>query len=178
MRGRFYQLIDSEIENALAGKKAEIILKLNNLEDRKIINKLYKASLAGVKITIIVRSVCCLIPGIKNLSENISAYSIVDRFLEHTRIYIFHNRGRQKIYLASADWMTRNLDRRIEIAFPINSEPLKNEIRTLVEFQLQDNTKVRIIDKKLTNTYLKSGSDEQFNAQLATYNYFKASNGV
>ena len=177
MREEFYALIDREISNARAGKAAAITLKLNALEDNKIINKLYNASQAGVNITILVRGICCLVPGIENLSENIQVFSIVDRYLEHARVYIFHNLGRKKYYLASADWMRRNLSRRIEIAFPVTDIHIQKQIRDIIDIQLRDNTKARIIDKNLKNHYRKVENEESFNAQLATYEYFKAQSG-
>ncbi len=128
MRSAFVQLIDNEIKNAIDGKKAEITLKLNSLEDRKMIKKLYQASSSGVKIKIIVRGICCLLPGVKGLSENIKVISIVDRFLEHARVFIFHNNGDKKYYVASADWMKRNLSRRVEVGFPILDKKLQTTI--------------------------------------------------
>ena len=173
MRKGFYTLIDREIKHAEAGKTAAITLKLNGLEDKKIINKLYDASRAGVNITIMVRGICCLVPGIENLSENIRVFSIVDRYLEHTRVFIFHNLGRKKYYLASADWMRRNLSRRIEIAFPVTDAKLQKQISDLIEIQLSDNTKSRIVDKHLKNRYRKPDGGAAVNAQLASYEYLR-----
>jgi polyphosphate kinase len=124
----FLKLIDNEIQNAIEGKPAEVIVKVNSLEDRKMINKIYEASNAGVKVKIIVRGICCLIPGIGGMSENINVISIVDRFLEHARIFIFHSGGDKKYYLSSADWMKRNLSRRIEVGFPIFDDAIKTTI--------------------------------------------------
>lgn len=173
MRRELTNLIDNEINNAKAGKDAFIILKVNNLEDPKIINKLYEASQAGVKISLIVRSVCCLIPGVKKLSKSINAISIVDRFLEHARIFIFYNSGKEKIYLSSADLMRRNLSNRIEAAFPIYDENLKQEIKNIINIQLSDNTKARIIDEKQINEYKKDGSGRKVRAQFEIYEYLK-----
>ncbi|MDQ3019311.1 MAG: polyphosphate kinase 1 [Bacteroidota bacterium] len=159
MKKSFLKLIDNEIENASKGLKALIIIKLNSLEDKKMIEKLYEANNSGVRIKIIVRGVCCLIPGIKGYSENIDAISIVDRFLEHSRIFIFYNNGKEKIYLSSADWMKRNLSRRIETAFPVKDETLKKKIKDLIKLQLEDNTKARIINKNQDNLY-RSGYTE------------------
>ena len=127
MRQTFTNLIDNEIKNAQKGKPASMILKMNSLEDSKIIRKLYEANKAGVKIELIIRGICRLVPGIKGLSDNINVISIVDRFLEHARVYIFHNNGKELIYLASADWMKRNLSRRIEVGFPINDRKFKKK---------------------------------------------------
>jgi polyphosphate kinase len=173
MRETFYALIDKEIENALAGKPASITIKLNNLEDKKIIQRLYRASQSGVKIDMIIRGISCLVPGIKNLSENINIYSIVDRFLEHTRIFVFHNGGREKVYIGSADWMKRNLSRRIEVVFPILDPDIKQNILTILNFQLQDNTKTRLITPGLGNEYRKTESDDLINAQTETYRFIQ-----
>ncbi|MBK8554047.1 MAG: hypothetical protein IPL53_24565 [Ignavibacteria bacterium] len=118
-----------------------------------MIDKLYEAGNSGVQIKLIVRGVCCLIPGVKGLSENIEAISIVDRFLEHSRIFIFHNNGDEKIYLSSADWMKRNLSRRIETAFPVRDENIKKRIKEFVKLQLEDNSKARIINENQDNNY-------------------------
>jgi polyphosphate kinase len=173
MRNKFYELIENEIKNALAGKNASIDLKMNGLEDKKIIGKLYEASQAGVKIRIIVRGICCLIPGVKNLSDNIEIRSIVDRFLEHTRIYIFHNNGREKIYLASADWMRRNLSRRIEVGFPIYDNQINKSLRHIYEIQWNDNQKSRVIDQKQKNEYRRDESGKTRRSQMETYEYLK-----
>ena len=173
MRETFYALIDKEIENALAGKQASITVKLNNLEDNKIIQRLYHASQSGVKIDLIIRGISCLVPGIKDLSENINIISIVDRFLEHTRIFVFHNGGREKVYIGSADWMKRNLSRRIEVVFPILDPDLKQNILTILNFQLQDNTKTRLIAPGLGNEYRKTESENLINAQSETYRFVK-----
>jgi polyphosphate kinase len=129
---------------------------MNNLVDPVLIDKLYKASQAGVKVELIIRSVCCLIPGKKNLSENIQAKSIIDAYLEHSRIYIFANGGRTKCYISSSDWMIRNLDLRYEVSTPILDRSLVNEIEMIFDTQWNDNTKSRIIDKNLQNNYFSS----------------------
>ena len=173
MRKKFNKLSESEIENARAGKNTRIDLKMNSLEDKKIIEKLYQASQAGVKIRIIVRGICCLVPGIKDLSDNIEIISIVDRFLEHTRIYIFYNNGREKYFLASADWMRRNLFRRIEVAFPIYDSNIKKMIKSIFEIQWKDNQKARCIDRLQKNEYIKAGSEEKVRSQIATYEFLR-----
>lgn len=149
-------LIDTEIENAKNGKKAYIILKLNSLEDTGMLEKLYEASKANVKIDLIVRGICCLIPGIPGLSENIRVISILDRYLEHARVYYFYANGEEKLFLSSADWMTRNLSRRIEAAFPIFSTSIKQQILNILTLQLSDNVKARIVDKDSSNTYFRN----------------------
>ncbi len=173
LRSNLDRLIDNEIQNAKAGKKAKIILKINSIEDKKVIEKLYRASNAGVKIQIICRGLCCLVPGVKGYSENISVISIVDRFLEHTRVYYFHNEGEEMIYLSSADIMTRNLSYRIESAFPIYGKKLRKEIRDYLRIQLLDNSKARIIDGKRNDTYKSDKSDLKIRSQMEMYYYLK-----
>ena len=164
------------VESAFAqkGEPAAITIKLNSLEDERIIKKLYEASLAGVKVNMIVRGICCLIPGIKAMSENIRGISIIDRFLEHDRVYIFNNGGNEKIYLSSADWMKRNLSRRIEVAFPVYDNDLKNIIKHIVNIKLSDNVKARIIDEKQTNVYRKTESTSEHRSQYEIYEYMKS----
>jgi polyphosphate kinase len=170
-RSTFVQLIDDEINNSRDGKKAEITIKLNSIEDRKMIKKLYEASQAGVKIRIIVRGICCLIPGKKGLSENISVLSIVDRFLEHARIYVFHNNGEKLMFVASADWMRRNLSRRIEVGFPILDNKVKSHLLKLIELQWNDNTKARKIDAVQKDNYKTTRSKKKIRSQYDIYDY-------
>lgn len=172
MRRNIYQLIEQEIEHAKAGKKAEITLKLNSIQDARMITRLYDASNAGVKIKMIIRGICSVVPDQIGYSENIEIISIVDRFLEHTRIYMFHNDGDEKIYLSSADWMTRNLFYRIECAFPIYAKDLKQEIKDFVTMQFRDNVKARIIDAKQTNAY-KSNNSSPYRSQHRMYVYYQ-----
>lgn len=171
-RSTFLELIEKEIENAKKGKTAYIKLKMNNLVDPVLIDKLYKASHAGVKVELIIRSVCCLIPGKKNLSENIQAKSIIDAYLEHSRIYIFANGGRTKCYISSSDWMIRNLDLRYEVSTPILDRSLVSEIEMIFDTQWNDNTKSRIIDKNLQNNYF-SNLAPACSAQTILSNYYK-----
>jgi len=167
-------LLNKEIENAREGKEAYIILKMNSLQDESMINLLYKANNAGVIIKLIVRGICSLVPGIKNQSEHIRVISILDRFLEHGRVYIFGNGGDEKMYIGSADWMTRNLSHRIEVLAPILDEDIHKTLRQLIDIQLSDNVKARLIDAKQQNAYVKN-SKEKVRAQYATYDYFKNS---
>jgi polyphosphate kinase len=176
LRKSFEQLIQNEIENAQAGKKASIILKLNSLEDKKIIKRLYEASNAGVKITIVVRGISCLIPGINGLSKNIKIISIVDRFLEHARVFIFYNGGNEKYFISSADLMTRNLSRRIEVCFPVYDEKIKKEIRDIINIQLKDGVKTRIINRTQNNPYRKLKSRNKIRAQYEIYDYISKKN--
>jgi polyphosphate kinase len=171
MVDEFSRLIDHEIAAAKQGKKAHIIIKLNNLEDENMIEKLYKASKAGVKIDIIVRSICCLKPQTE-FSENITVRRIVDTFLEHARVFIFYHGGEQKVFLSSADWMKRNLYHRIELGFPLEDEAIKEEIMHIITLQLKDNVKARILDQELNNLPIPS-SGEKIRAQHAIYEYLR-----
>lgn len=172
-RRRLYSLIDHEIRQANAHQPAAITVKVNNLVDVGLINRLYAASKAGVKIRMIVRGMCSLLPGIAGVSDNISIISIVDRFLEHPRVFIFHAAGEEKTYISSADWMTRNLDQRIEVGCPIYSPSLKQYIRDLLDLQFADTTKARIIDPAQTNQYAKRGNRKKIRSQIATYQYIE-----
>ncbi|MEL7119513.1 MAG: polyphosphate kinase 1 [Bacteroidota bacterium] len=173
LRTQIEELIDFEINEAKAGRPAKIILKMNSVQDRLVIEKLYAASKAGVEIKMIIRGICCLVAGQKDLSENIEAISIVDRFLEHARIYVFHHRGEEKTYLSSADWMVRNLDHRVEVAFPIFEEDLKQEIIDFLNIQLNDNVKARVLSFDLLNAYKKDEEDLAIRSQIETYFYLK-----
>ena len=170
LRGFLERAIDKEIEQAFLGQPASILLKLNSLEDKPLIRKLYDADRAGVKVRLIVRGICCLVPGVPQHSDGIEAISIVDRYLEHARAYVFHNGGNPTILLASADWMERNMDRRVETAFPILDEKLKAEVIRFLELEWKDNVKARIIDKAQTNPYrpYKKGS-RKVRSQTAWY---------
>jgi len=173
MRNKLISLIDREIKNAQNNKPAYIILKINNIVDSDMIHRLYKASQAGVKIKLIVRGICGLIPGVPGLSENIEAISIVDKYLEHARLFIFCNNNEEKYYISSADWMTRNLDNRIEVASPIYDPSLQQEIRNIIDMQLRDNVKARIVDECQSNEYRKDSSKNEFRSQFDIYNYYK-----
>ncbi len=174
MREEFVRLIDYEIAQAKAGKKAAMTLKMNSIEDRAMILKLYEASQAGVKIKLIIRGICCLVAGIEGISENIEVISIVDRFLEHARVFIFHHSGEDLIYLSSADWMTRNLSYRIETSFPIYDDKVKNKILELLNIQWCDNVKARVIDATQSNEYhYSSCSDMVVRTQVETYFHLK-----
>ena len=168
--------IDREIAHAKANKPASMILKMNSLSDGEMIEKLYEASQAGVKIKIITRGICSLVPEAKGFSENIEIISIVDRFLEHARIFLFHNNGKEEIYLSSADWMTRNLSHRVETSFPIYDPKLKQIVRQVIDYQLNDNVKARIINEAQDNQYRRDDSEIAVRAQIETYFYFKRLN--
>ncbi|MDD6306579.1 MAG: RNA degradosome polyphosphate kinase [Clostridiales bacterium] len=145
LRGKFMRLIQREIKHAKAGRPAQIVAKMNSLCDEGIIAALYEASAAGVKIKLVVRGICCLKVGIKGVSENIEVRSIVGNFLEHSRIFAFWNDGNEEIYMGSADWMPRNLDRRVEILFPVLDEKLKKDVKHILEVELSDNTKAHVL---------------------------------
>lgn len=172
MRETFERLINREIEHAKQGEKGQIIAKMNSLEDEGMVEKLYEASQAGVEIKLIIRGICRLVPGVPGLSDNIQIISIIDRYLEHARIYQFYNKGADEMYIASADWMHRNLSRRIEVGFPVSDPKLRKEIRDIVELQLQDNTKSRWIDAEQNNAYIDR-EGEKVQAQHATYTKLK-----
>jgi polyphosphate kinase len=173
LRRRMYHLIDNEIKNARAGKEAYIVLKLNSLVDNEIIFKLYQANEAGVRIRMIVRGICSMMPGVPGLSEFVEAVSIVDKYLEHSRVMIFCNGGDELYYITSADWMTRNLDRRIEVACPIYDKDVQREIREMIDLQLKDNVKARIINSTQDNMYVTSDGSEKIRSQFELYHYYK-----
>ena len=175
-RSKLFTLIDTEIKNAKADKTAYIILKMNSLADEQTIKKLYDASNAGVKIKLIIRGMCCLVPGKKGFSENIEVISIIDKFLEHARIWIFANGNKEKMFLLSADLMTRNLDHRVEVGFPIYDNNIREEIRQMVDIQLMDNTKAREINHLNNNKYRKTKIKIKYRTQVDTYNYLKNKN--
>lgn len=172
-RVNIYAAIDKEIDEACAGRKAEILLKLNNIDDKGIIDRLYAASNAGVNIRMIVRGMCSLVPGVIGISENIQVISVVDRYLEHPRVAIFNNAGEQKIIISSADWMTRNIDKRVEVGCPIYDPELKQRITDIFELQWSDTTKARIIDKEQSNIYKPRGNKRKIRSQFAIYDMIK-----
>jgi polyphosphate kinase len=171
LRSGFYDLIEREAEAALRGEPSGMTLKMNALEDPEIIAKLYEASRAGVPIEIIVRGICRLIPGVPGQSETIRVRSILDRYLEHARIYLFHNGGDELMYLASADWMTRNLSRRVEVALPVLDPAVRRQLRQLVDLQLSDNRKARWVDATRTNPYVEANDAPPLRSQEAFRSY-------
>lgn len=173
-RSKLYSLIDTEIKNAKQGLPAFMKIKLNSISNYEMIDKLYEASKAGVKIQMIVRGICCLIPGLPNISENIEVISVIDKFLEHTRLYIFCNNNEEKIYISSADWMTRNIDNRVEVSCPIYDENVKKELIDTFEICWNDNVKARILDASQENRY-KRNNLPKLRSQFATYDYYKKS---
>ncbi len=173
LRNRLVRLINKEIKNAKAGKEAYIILKLNSLVDKNLILKLYQASKAGVKVRLIIRGICSLVPGVKGMSENIEVISIIDRFLEHARCYVFCNDGDPLYFISSADWMVRNLDRRIEVTCPIYAPELKREIDDMLNIQFSDNVKARSLQPDGQYIVVKDDKKKDIRSQYALYEYYK-----
>ncbi|MBS9768920.1 MAG: polyphosphate kinase 1, partial [Flavobacteriaceae bacterium] len=168
------KLINREIENKLAGKEARIILKMNGLQEENVIKKLYQASQVGVKIDLIIRGICCLVPN-QEYSKNIRVIRIVDRFLEHSRVFYFYNDGEEAYYLSSADLMNRNMHRRIESAFPIEDKKLKKQLKKFLELQLADTISAREIDENLQNKKIEQSPNQpEIRAQLAMYNFVQS----
>ena len=165
--------IEREIAHAKAGKKALIILKMNSLQDMTLIDHLYKASQAGVTIKMIIRGICSLVPQVPGVSDNITAISIVDRFLEHARIFIFNNDGNEDYLISSADWMYRNLFRRIEVVVPIYDKTLQKHLKNLIDLQLHDNVKARSLNYLDINNYIVEKNRLQIRSQMETYLYIK-----
>jgi len=171
MKEKLLELIDHEIKNKKAGREAAVFLKVNGVDEKDIIDKLIEAGKEGVDVTLIVRGICTLLPGIKNVSENIKIYRIVDMFLEHSRIYKFENNGQEKIYLSSADMLSRNLNRRIEVAFPLFDEKHIADINKIIQLQVEDNTKKRIINSEGSNELDLLNIDVPRRAQIEIYNW-------
>ena len=179
LRSSLERAIDREIEQAFQGKPASILLKLNSLEDKPLIRKLYDADRAGVQVRLIIRGICCLVTQVPGHSATIEGISIVDRFLEHARVYLFHNDGKPTVHLASADWMERNLDRRVEVAFPILNEKLKDEVMRYLELEWADNVKARILDRDQKNTYRKRPQGvRRLRSQIEWYEQLREASGT
>ncbi|WOH38043.1 polyphosphate kinase 1 [Thalassotalea fonticola] len=174
-RKRLNQLVKNEIKNAKANLPAKIILKLNNLVDKKLIDKLYDASNAGVDIHLIIRGMCSLKPGLAGISERITVTSIVDRYLEHARVMLFHNNGAPLVFITSADWMARNIEDRVEVGLPIYFPPLKQQIIDMLELQMGDNCKARVIDQQQQNNYVTRDKHKKQSSQREIYQYLKLS---
>ncbi len=171
LKAKLKKLVKNEIRQAEKGKEAKIVLKMNSLEDSEMIDLLYDANNAGVKITLIIRGICCLVPGIPGVSENITAFGHIDRFLEHARVFLFYNSGDELIYISSADWMVRNLHHRIETMIPIYDKKIKKLIKDILKIQIKDNVKARRIHYKKNNNYRKTSSEVPIRSQMETYYY-------
>lgn len=171
MRKQITLLIDKEIRQARAHKPASITLKINSLSDEKLILKLEEAAKAGVKIRMIIRSICCMMTENKKFKKHVQAISIVDEYLEHARIMTFHHEGKEKVYITSADWMIRNLDHRVEVACPILDKGIQQEIKDLLDIQLNDNVKARLLENNLKNDYVNTRNSRKVRSQIEVYNY-------
>ena len=170
MKSRILRMLDTEIKNAGEGKEAWVKIKINHITDTDMVTKLYQASKAGVKIDIVIRGNCSLVPGIKGLSENIRCVGIIDRYLEHSRILIFANGGKPRYFLGSADWMPRNLLNRIEVLTPVYDEELQTDLMRTISYGMRDTTNGRIVDGKGTNNFVEG---EPFRSQQELYKEYK-----
>jgi polyphosphate kinase len=170
LRLEMLKLIDEEIRNAKKHRPCGITLKMNSLSDEIMIQKLYEAARAGVPIRLIVRGVCCMLTQNKKFRQPVRAISIVDEYLEHARVWVFHNRGKEKVYISSADWMLRNLEHRVEATCQVWDEDIKQELKDILNIQLQDNVKARWLDNELNNEYVKT-TRKKIRSQVETYNY-------
>ncbi|MDE5674501.1 MAG: hypothetical protein K2I44_04020, partial [Muribaculaceae bacterium] len=173
MRDKFNDLIDSEIENAKKGLPAFIHIKINHITDEEMVERLYAASKAGVEIKLSVRGNCSLVTGVDGTSENIKASGIIDRYLEHARLFHFHANGRDKVFIGSADWMPRNLDNRVEVITPVLDPEIKADIINTIEYALKDNVKARVVDGSGTLTIQDTGSTAPFRSQEELYIRYK-----
>ena len=171
MRTQLLQLIGKEIKNAKDKKPASIILKLNSLSDAQLINKLYDAARAGVEIRMIIRGIFCMFSENKKFRIPVQAISIVDEYLEHARVMVFHNGGKEKVFISSADWMVRNIDHRVEVACPVFEKSIQQELKDILEIQLKDNIKARILDNELSNQYVNPRNTKKIRSQVETWNY-------
>jgi len=171
MREQLLQLINTEIKNAKAGKEAAIYLKVNSLSDPQMIDKLYDAASEGVELRMIIRGICSAKFKNKKWKDNVTAISIVDEYLEHSRIMMFHHDGKEKIFISSADWMIRNLDHRLEAAIPVTKKSLRNQLKDILDIQLRDNVKARILDNSLENNYVPPSGKKKIRSQIEIYNY-------
>lgn len=171
VRTEINKLIDAEIMAARKGHPAEIILKMNSMADARLIEKLTDAAKAGVVIKLIVRGIFCMQSESKKFKQPIKAISIIDEYLEHARVWVFYNRGDQKVFISSADWMIRNIEHRVEATCPIKNEDLKRELIDILNIQLSDNTKARILNNELSNEYVKRKNKDEIRSQEEIYNY-------
>jgi len=170
LKKEMVKLIDDEIRQARKRKPAAITLKMNSLSDEELIMKLYDAARAGVQIKLIIRGIFCMLSESKKFEKPVRAISIVDEYLEHARVWVFHNKGKEKVYISSADWMVRNLEHRVEVTCPVWNEELKQELRDILNIQLQDNVKARWLDNDLSNEYVRT-TKKKIRSQVETYNY-------
>jgi polyphosphate kinase len=174
IRNLFIEMLENELRNLKAGREAWAILKMNSLVDKKAARKLYEVTEAGVKVDLIARGMCVIKPGVEGLSSNINAFSIVDKFLEHSRVYVFCNGGDNLYFIGSADWMQRNFDHRIEVITPVFDKDIQKELMDMLQIQLKDNTKARYLGPDNMNEYKSNGTRGEHRAQFEIYEYFKA----
>lgn len=171
LRRELNKLISKEIKNCKAGKPASILLKLNSLSDEQLIGRLTDAAKAGVEVKLLIRGICCMLTENKKFKIPVKAISIIDEYLEHARVFIFHNGGDSKVFISSADWMVRNIDHRVEATCPILDENIKKVLKNILEIQLNDNVKARILDNELSNRYVKEKNAKRIRSQVEIYNY-------
>ncbi len=170
LRKEMYKLIDAEIRQAKKNKPSGILLKMNSLSDEGMIEKLYEAAREGVPLKLIVRGIFCMLTENKKFKRPVKAISIVDEYLEHARVWVFHNRGKEKVYISSADWMLRNIEHRVEVTCPVLNEEIKRELKDILNIQLQDNVKARLLDNEMSNEYVRS-TRKKIRSQVETYDY-------
>ena len=171
LRKQLHKLINNEIKNANQKKPAAITLKMNSLSDEDLIDRLHEAAREGVEIKLIVRGIFCMLSENKKFKKPVTAISIVDEYLEHARVWVFHNRGKEKVYISSADWMVRNLDHRVEATCPITEEAIKKELKNILNIQLSDNIKARWLDNDLSNDYVSFKGKKKVRSQVETYHF-------
>jgi polyphosphate kinase len=171
VRRELLKLIHNEIKNVRRGKQAVITAKMNSLSDEELIFTLYEAAREGVEVRLIVRGIFCMLSENDKFKVPVKAISIVDEYLEHARVWVFHNGGKEKVYISSADWMVRNLDHRVEASCPILDERIKEELKDILAIQLEDNVKARVLNNGLTNEYVRTDDPMQIRSQTQTYNY-------
>ncbi len=176
MRQQLHALINKEIKNADDGKEAAITLKLNSVSDEDLIMKLYEAARHGVKIRMVIRGICCMLTENKKFKRKVKAISIVDEYLEHARVMIFHHDGKERVFISSADWMVRNLDHRVEAACPIYNKEIQQELKELLDIELADNVKARVLDNELSNRYVENNGNKKIRSQIEIYNYLLRKN--
>jgi polyphosphate kinase len=171
LRKQLHKLINTEIKNAEKKKRAYIIAKMNSLSDDDMIERLTEAAKAGVEIKLVVRGIFSMLTEHSKFKKPVTAVSIVDEYLEHARVWVFCNGGKEKVYISSADWMVRNLDHRVEATCPITEEVLKKELKNILDIQLSDNVKARWLNNELSNDYVKSKGKRKIRSQVETYQY-------
>jgi polyphosphate kinase len=176
LRKQLHKLIGNEIKNAKQRKPAAITLKMNSLSDEDLINRLYEAAKEGVEIKLIVRGIFCMLSENPKFKLPVTAVSIVDEYLEHARVWVFHNNGKEKVYISSADWMVRNIDHRVEASCPITEDAIKKELKNILNIQLSDNVKARRLNNELSNDYVSLRGRRKIRAQVEIYRFLSKKN--